>query len=101
MSDSASHAAASHAAHAHQGPSYFTIFLLLIVMTGVTVGVSYINFGTAAGVLIALAIATFKASLVAMFFMHLKTEVRSLYIVVGFPMLLMVVMFVALLIEKF
>ena len=53
---------------------YLMVFGALMVMTILTVAVSYLNLPTTAAVLVALAIATFKASLVAMFFMHLKGE---------------------------
>ena len=45
----------------------------LIVFTFITVGASYIDFGSA-NVVIALAIATMKATMVALIFMHLKDD---------------------------
>jgi len=53
---------------------YLTIFGALLVLTLVTVGVKYLNLPEVETVVVALAIATTKASLVAMFFMHLKGE---------------------------
>jgi cytochrome c oxidase subunit 4 len=50
------------------------VFGALLVLTLVTVGVSYLDLPEVETVLVALAIATTKASLVAMFFMHLKGE---------------------------
>ena len=63
------------AVHVHIEPLwlYFGIFGALIVMTVVTVGASYIDFG-AANTAIAVLIATVKASLVAVFFMHLRHD---------------------------
>ena len=55
---------------------YLIVFGVLAVLTGVTVGVSYLDLSVGASVTLALAIATLKASLVAMFFMHLKGEVK-------------------------
>jgi cytochrome c oxidase subunit 4 len=49
---------------------YVGIFLTLVFLTIVTVKISYFDFG-AANILIAMLIATVKASLVATFFMHL------------------------------
>ena len=46
---------------------------MLLVLTGVTVGVSYVHMGFW-NVPIALTIASLKASLVLLFFMHLKYE---------------------------
>ena len=50
------------------------VFGALLVLTLVTVGVSYLDLPEVETVVVALAIATAKASLVAMFFMHLKGE---------------------------
>ncbi len=62
----------------------FTLTALLI-LTAVTVGASYIDFGQG-NIVIALAIATVKATLVALFFMHLAHDkpVNGLIAVAGF-----------------
>jgi cytochrome c oxidase subunit 4 len=49
----------------------------LLVLTGITVGASYVDLGSF-NVWMALTIASVKASLVLMFFMHLKYESRIL-----------------------
>ncbi len=49
------------------------ILLALVVMTGVTVGVSYIDWGFL-NVPIALFVASSKATIVLLFFMHIKYE---------------------------
>ena len=59
--------------------TYYKIFGALMVLTVVTVAVSYLHLPTTAAVILALIIATFKASLVAMFFMHLKGERQFIY----------------------
>ena len=74
----------AHAAHTdHDIKShvriYYMVFGTLMVLTLVTVGVSYIQMPIVATVTVALIIATFKASLVAMYFMHLKGEVKIVY----------------------
>jgi len=51
----------------------FTVFAGLIVLTGITVGVSYVDLG-AFNVWVALLVASCKGTLVLMFFMHLKYE---------------------------
>jgi cytochrome c oxidase subunit IV len=51
------------------------VLLILLVLTGVTVGVSYIHMGFF-NVPVALAIACLKVSFVLLFFMHLKYENR-------------------------
>ncbi len=50
---------------------YFFTFAALIAMTGLTTGVAFINLGPL-NTVAALAIAACKASLVALFFMHLR-----------------------------
>ena len=50
---------------------YYTIFLALMVLTGVTVGAAFIDLGPL-NFPVALAIAMFKATLVVLFFMHVK-----------------------------
>ena len=54
--------------------TYMMVFGALMVLTIVTVAVSYLDLSTGPAVVLALAIATFKASLVAAVFMHLKGE---------------------------
>lgn len=50
---------------------YATIAIALLVLTATTAAVSYVELGVFNAV-VALAIATFKAMLVVLFFMHLK-----------------------------
>jgi cytochrome c oxidase subunit 4 len=59
---------------ARQVRGYLMVFGALLVLTLVTVGVSYLDLPEVETVVVALIIATAKASLVAMFFMHLKGE---------------------------
>lgn len=53
---------------------YTGIFLALMALTVITVLVSYLHLPIALAILVALAIAAFKGSLVAGFFMHLFQE---------------------------
>lgn len=53
---------------------YVLVFTSLLVLTGVTVGVYYLHLPVPLAIGLALIIATVKASLVAMFFMHLVSE---------------------------
>ena len=71
---SSEHAHASHGAgHVSPISLYVTIFLALMVMTGVTVGAAYVNLGRF-NFLVAMIIACFKASLVIWYFMHVKYQ---------------------------
>ena len=72
---------------------YLAVFGALLLLTAVTVAVSYLPLPTAGTVTLALAIAATKASLVAMFFMHLKSERPMVY----WPLALTAFLFVALL----
>lgn len=53
---------------------YVRVFLALAVLTVVTVALSYLHMPILWGIVVALTIATFKSSLVARFFMRLKSE---------------------------
>jgi cytochrome c oxidase subunit IV len=57
---------------------YFTVYVALVILTIVTVLVSYVHLGVM-NVVVALLIASAKASLVALFFMHLKWESRLVW----------------------
>jgi cytochrome c oxidase subunit IV len=63
------------AVHVHIASAqfYIGIFLALVVLTILTVKVSYYDFGEA-NVVVAMLIATTKAGLVATFFMHLRHD---------------------------
>jgi cytochrome c oxidase subunit 4 len=50
---------------------YITIFLALMVLTAATVGAAFVDLGQF-NFLVAMIIATFKASLVIWYFMHVK-----------------------------
>jgi cytochrome c oxidase subunit IV len=67
-----------HDIHAHVR-TYYKIFGALLVLTVVTVAVSYLHMPTTPAVIVALIIASFKAALVAMYFMHLKGERKIVY----------------------
>jgi cytochrome c oxidase subunit IV len=78
---------------------YMKTLIALLILTGITVGASYIHFGSgAANVVVALTIATIKATLVALFFMHLLHDkpVNALIAVAGFIFLGLFLMFTLL-----
>jgi cytochrome c oxidase subunit 4 len=60
---------------------YVGIFLTLMVLTAITVFVAYINLGQLNKV-VALSIASFKATLVVLYFMHVKYASRLTKLVV-------------------
>jgi cytochrome c oxidase subunit IV len=61
---------------------YFAIFGALMALTAMTVGLAYVNLGQL-NIVVALAVAILKASLVVMFFMHLKYESHLTKVVLG------------------
>jgi len=56
---------------------YIYIWAALIVLTAITVTTASLNFGRA-GILVVLAIAAIKSTLVLLYFMHLSSEKRLL-----------------------
>ena len=77
--------------------TYFTIFGALMVLTVITVGVSYVHLPLAMAVLVALVVATIKGSLVALYFMHLLYERKVIYWALALTVIFFIfVMFVPL-----
>ena len=76
---------------------YAKTLVTLLILTAITVGASYINFG-AMNVVVALTIATIKATLVALFFMHLLHDkpVNAIIAAAGFIFLGLFLMFTLL-----
>ena len=79
MTDHASAAAlpanAEHGGYVHAVPVpvLLTVFAVLIFLTALTVAATWINLGSWS-LVVAVAIATVKATLVAMYFMHLRYD---------------------------
>jgi cytochrome c oxidase subunit IV len=73
--------------------AYILVFVSLMVLTIVTVAVSYLHLPVKAAIGVALLIATVKGSLVACYFMHLISEKKLILWV----MLLTVAFFIVLL----
>ena len=67
----------SQTQHCFEYKTLFKVLLTLLLFTGITVGVSYIDMGPF-NVWIALVIASIKGSIVLLFFMHMKYEGRVL-----------------------
>jgi len=58
---------------------YIAVFAALLFLTVVTVAISYLHLSTLPAVLLAMAVALVKGSLVALFFMHLSDEKKIIY----------------------
>lgn len=74
---------------------YKAVYIGLLVLTVVTVGVNFVplaNWHIWLPIIVALAIAIYKASLVAGYFMHLKSERKIILVLVAFALFLFVSM---------
>jgi cytochrome c oxidase subunit 4 len=71
---------------------YYTIFGSLMVLTAITVAVAFINLGPL-NFSIALGIAITKATLVILFFMHLKYSSRLTKLICGSAFFFLIVLF--------
>ena len=72
---------------------YITVFVALMVLTVITVAISYLDLSVPIAVGVALFVATIKGALVAGYFMHLVSEKKLIYAV----LVLTVVFFIVLL----
>ena len=70
---------------------YVTVIISLAILTIITVAVSRVDFGTM-NLVVAMLIASVKAALVVMFFMHLKYESPVTWLYVLFPIVLLAIM---------
>jgi cytochrome c oxidase subunit 4 len=86
----------AHAAHAadidRHVRVYITVFVALMVLTIVTVAVSYLHLPVAGAVTVALFVATIKGALVAGYFMHLVSEKKLIYAVLVLTVLFFIVL---------
>jgi cytochrome c oxidase subunit 4 len=79
-------AGVDHVPHVLPLSTYIATWLALIVLTALTVAASYFNFGTW-NLVIALLIATTKASVVAAIFMHLRYDRKFHTIIFSFSLI--------------
>tara|TARA_B100000029_G_C17501083_1_gene932667 strand:- start:519 stop:884 length:366 start_codon:yes stop_codon:yes gene_type:complete len=78
----------------HHVRVYRNVFIGLLIFTGFTVGVSYIEFGYMwLGVAVGLAIAFVKGYLVAANFMHLNNEKSLIYLILSMTIVFFIVLF--------
>jgi caa(3)-type oxidase subunit IV len=82
---------------AHEQRRYLQVFAWLAVLTAVEIGVIYMPIPHLAVGLMLVVLAATKASLVAMFYMHLALEKRTLAYIALTPALLCVLLVFALL----
>ncbi|MBN1447669.1 MAG: cytochrome C oxidase subunit IV family protein [Bacteroidetes bacterium] len=76
---------ASGASFEHIQKSYLKVFIVLMILTALTVGVTTIHFGDTLNIIVGVVIALLKAALVIWIFMHLKFDNRRLRYFVYVP----------------
>ena len=80
--------------HDHEEPHivgnsvYIIVWVALMILTGITVWVARHDFGVL-NIVVALGIASIKASIVALFFMHLKYEDKLTWTFAVYPLFLL------------
>src|SRR6478736_4870373 len=62
---------------------YITVFVALMALTLITVAISYLHLPLPMAITVALLVATVKGTLVACYFMHLVSEKKLIYAVLG------------------
>jgi cytochrome c oxidase subunit 4 len=80
------------AGHISPKSTYYTIFGSLMVLTAVTVSIAFVNLG-ALNFPVALSIAILKATLVILFFMHVKYSSRLTQLICGVSFFFLVILF--------
>ena len=87
--------AESHAEH--HGPSYMAIFWYLAVLTVVEIGVIFLPIPKVAIAVLLVSMASAKAILVALYFMHLRFETKTLGYIALTPVVIAVLLVLVLL----
>ncbi len=72
---------------------YVTIFLVLVVGTVLTVVAAFLDFPGRLNTIIALTIATAKATFVVLYFMHVRYSSRLIWVIVASALFWMAILF--------
>lgn len=88
-------------AETHSHPNYLRIFWILLVLTIVEVAVAYTGLPKLLLVALLIVLAVWKATLVALHFMHLKFERRTLAVIALSPFVLCVFLILMLMPDIF
>ena len=81
----------------HKEPNYMGVFYLLAILTAVEVGVVFVPMSKLLIAIALVGMALVKAALVALYFMHLKFEKRTLGIIALTPLILCTLLIISLL----
>ena len=80
---------------------YITIFLVLLVGTALTVFAAFYDFPYRLNTVIALTIATAKATFVVLYFMHVRYSARLVWVILGSALFWMAILFAFTLADYF
>lgn|SRR6185436_6426655 len=72
---------------------YMMIFLALLVGTALTVAAAFIDFPWRFNTIVALTIATAKATLVVLYFMHVRYSARLIWVILASALFWMAILF--------
>ena len=87
---------------AHKSPNYMAVWGILLVLTIAEVGVAFFSHMPKWLLILALlALALWKALLVALYYMHLKCEPKKLWLITVAPIPLIIILLSAVLLEGF
>jgi len=85
----------------HKHPNYMAIFYYLAILTAVELGVIFLPISKVIIAVLLCVFAVWKAALVAMYFMHLKLETRTLGLIAVTPLVIATLLVFVLLPDGF
>jgi cytochrome c oxidase subunit IV len=92
----------THATHHIVSPMvYLIVVIILFILTFVTIKLAYVNFHGLWNLVIALGIATVKASLVVLFFMHVKWSGKLIRITLGVSLMFFLLLITGTLMDQY
>jgi cytochrome c oxidase subunit 4 len=94
-------AAHGHPAVGHKHPNYINIFWVLLVLTIVELVVVFLPFGKIINGTFLCVLAVVKAAVVAMYFMHLRFELRTLAMIAITPLVIATLLLFVLMPDAF
>jgi cytochrome c oxidase subunit IV len=86
---------------AHKHPSYIGIWVALAALTAGELGIAFLPWSKTVLIIILVALAFWKAILVALYYMHLRFENRRVTLLALAPLPFVVILLIAGLMEKF
>jgi cytochrome c oxidase subunit 4 len=84
----------------HKRRPYLWVFLWLGILTAIEVGVTYTGLPKLTQIILLAGLAAAKATLVALYYMHLRYDFRILALIGGFPFFLAVIMALIILADR-